>query len=297
VTQITEGVAFAEGFAATLPTGRVRERHGPIFSGVLLAGQGFYPNSPVAQRYPPLHSNVRVMWGTVFLLALMMAPDPLRLGTALLLISGRRPLLNLLAFWLGGMLSGLAGLGELTLLRNSLPAIAHNATSMAASYMDAHTRIVIGVLALLIAALTTVRFRVRVPIGGGATSARVPRIPTPFSRLSALSRHALEGGYPWAVFVVGLTSAIPPVEYLVALTVILASGAAMGAQLSAALMYTVVVLALIEVPLVSYLVAPAKTQAVVLQLQNWVRARRRQIFVVIATVAGVWLVTAGICGG
>jgi hypothetical protein len=87
---------------------------------------------------------------------------------------------------------------------------------------------------------------------------------------------------------------MPPVEFLVALGVIVASGAAVGAQLGAVVMYTVVVLALIEVPLVSYLVTPAKTQAMMLRLHSWVRAYRRQIFVAIATVGGLLLLTSGI---
>jgi hypothetical protein len=103
----------------------------------------------------------------------------------------------------------------------------------------------------------------------------------------------MEGGRPWIGFVAGLAFAIPPVEYLVALTVILASGAAIGAQLSAALMFTMVVLAVVEVPLVSYLVTPAKTRAVTLQLHNWVWARRRQTLAVIVAVAGVLLVATG----
>jgi hypothetical protein len=96
------------------------------------------------------------------------------------------------------------------------------------------------------------------------------------------------------VFLFALTSSMPPVEFLVALGVIVASGAAVGAQIGAVVMYTVVVLALIEVPLVSYLVTPAKTQAMMLRLHSWVRAYRRQIFVAIATVGGLLLLTSGI---
>jgi hypothetical protein len=237
------------------------------------------------------------MWGMVFMVALFTAPNPVHLGIAVLLLSRPRPLLNLLAFWLGGLVVGFAGLGGLVLLRDSLPTVAQNVSSTVAGFTGGHTRIIIGVLALLIAALTAVGFsvrqRARVPIRSGDTSAQPPGLPTAFSRLSARTHHAMEGGRPWIGFVAGLAFAIPPVEYLVALTVILASGAAIGAQLSAALMFTMVVLAVVEVPLVSYLVTPAKTRAVTLQLHNWVRARRRQTLAVIVAVAGVLLVATG----
>ena len=59
-------------------------------------------------------------------------------------------------------------------------------------------------------------------------------------------------------------------------------------------MFLVVMLAVVEVPLVSYLVTPAKTQAVMLQLHNWVGARRRQILAVILAVVGALLVANGV---
>jgi len=43
-------------------------------------------------------------------------------------------------------------------------------------------------------------------------------------------------------------SAIPPVEYLVVIAVIIGSGAATSAQVTAALIFTVVSLAVIEIP-------------------------------------------------
>jgi hypothetical protein len=53
-------------------------------------------------------------------------------------------------------------------------------------------------------------------------------------------------------------------------------------------------LAVVEIPLVSCLATPAKTEAVVLQLQDWVRARRRRIVAVSIALAGVMLLATGI---
>jgi Sap, sulfolipid-1-addressing protein len=74
------------------------------------------------------------MWGTVFMVALFTAPNPVHLGIAVVLLSRPRPLLNLLAFWLGGMVVGFAGLGGLTLLRDSLPTVAQNVVSMVTGF-------------------------------------------------------------------------------------------------------------------------------------------------------------------
>jgi Sap-like sulfolipid-1-addressing protein len=238
------------------------------------------------------------MWGTVLVLALVAATDPVRLGTAVLLISRPRPMLNLLAFWLGGMTTGIAAaLGVLILLRDFTPIFMQNVASTAAGSTARHIQIAIGVLALLIAALIAVGFsaRERVPMPGGDPSALVlrPSNPTAFSRLSARAQDALDGGSLWVAFLAGLGMATPPVPYLAALVAILASGAAIGTQVSAAVIFTVVAFAVVEIPLVSYLATPAKTHAVMLQLHDWVRARRRRILAVVVAVVGVMLVATG----
>ena len=88
---------------------------------------------------------------------------------------------------------------------------------------------------------------------------------------------------------------IPPhVEYQVAIAAILTSGAPMVTQISAAMMFTVVVLAAVEIPLVSYLVTPERTHAVMLHAHEWMRAHRRQLLPAIAAVTGVFLLTSGI---
>jgi hypothetical protein len=214
-------------------------------------------------------------------------------------------LTNLLALWFGGMATGIgAALGVLVLLRDFASGIMQDAASTAASMVTSstgrHIQIAAGILALLIAALIAVGFSVRqqarapMPGGGEPSALLLTSAPTAFSRLLARARATLEGGFPWVALAVGVSSAgPPPVEYLVALTAILASGAAIGTQLSAAVAYVVVMLAIVEIPLISYVANPAKTQAVMLQLRDWLRARRRRILAVIVAVLGVVLVATG----
>ena len=47
------------------------------------------------------------MWSAVLVLSLVVAMDPVRIGITAFLISRLRPMLNLLAFWLGGMAAGI----------------------------------------------------------------------------------------------------------------------------------------------------------------------------------------------
>lgn len=240
------------------------------------------------------------MWGIVLWMALVTAPDPVRMGIAILLISRPRPLVNLFAFWLGGMTTGVvAGLTALLLLRDSLPGFVHHMRSATAAFTGGHSQAVIGVLVLAVAAIAAigvVRKPVRVPVSAGHPPAPTPppSTPTALSRLAVRARNALGSGNPWLAFAIGLGQATPPVQYLAALTAILASGAAFGTQLGAAVTFTAVTLVLVEIPLVSYLVAPARTEAITLRAHRWMRTHSRPILIVSAAVLGSVMVAGGI---
>lgn len=233
------------------------------------------------------------MWGAVLAVALWVATDPTRLVIVVVLMSRLRPRHNLLAYWLGGMAAGIApGLGWLMLmlvLHNSVTLAVGEVRSTAARFTGGYCQIAIGVVALLIAALVSTGF----PAYPSAPGVQ-PIAPTAISRLRVRVGRALRGGNPWVAFGIGLVSTMPPIDYLIVLIIIVSSGAAFGTQLSAVVMFTLVVLALVEIPLVSYLVMPEKTQVAVLQLQRFVLAHRRRILIVVPAVTGVLLVAAGI---
>ncbi|GFG76031.1 GAP family protein [Mycobacterium botniense] len=238
------------------------------------------------------------MWGIVLWMAFVTAPDPVRTGIAMFLVSRPRPLLNLFTFWLGGMATSIiAGFGTV-LLRESFPGFVHDLTTMAKSH-DGRTQIAIGVLALLIAAVKAVslaRSRTPVAIAAGESSGPLaqPRTPTVYHRLLGRARQVLQDGPPWVAFVAGLGSATPPGEYLLVLAAILSSGAALGTQLIAIMVFTAGAFVLVEIPLVSYLVAPAKTEAIMRQLHDWMRAQRHRIFCAGFVTLGVFMIAQGI---
>ena len=73
----------------------------------------------------------------------------------------------------------------------------------------------------------------------------------------------------------GLGIALPSVDYLAALAVILASGAAASTQVAALVGFNVVAFALVEIPLLGYVLAPQATLRWVESLHDWIRSRRR----------------------
>jgi hypothetical protein len=238
------------------------------------------------------------MWSAVLALSLVAAIDPVRIGIVALLISRPRPMVNLLAFWLGGMVAGIAAALVLVLfLRDLMLSALRVLLSVVSSPVAAHVQVAIGVFAVLIAGLIAARFWVRrrthLPVTGGEPSVVVlePDTRTGSDRLSIRGR--LASGSLAVAFIAGVVWATPPVEYLAAILAILASPAAVGAQVSAALTFTLVAFAVAEIPLISYLAMPAKTLAVVLRLHTWIIARRRAFLaLVVGAFGALLLVTA-----
>jgi hypothetical protein len=235
------------------------------------------------------------MWATVLVLGLVAMADPVRNGWAILLLSLRRPMRNLLAFWVGGIAAAIVvGLCVLFVLRDFTLGVMQHVAFTAASASSEHIRIIIGVLALLIATALFGYRRGPLPTSGDPPAlVRRLRTPAAFSRLSTRAQDAVERGHLWVAFIAGLGSATPW-EYLVALTAILASGAGAGARVGAVVVFSVMAFAVAEIPLIGYLAASARTEAVMLHVHNWVRAHRRRVLAVIVGAAGVFLLANSI---
>jgi hypothetical protein len=260
------------------------------------------------------------MWGTVLILAAMAAPDPVRLGVVLLLLSRKRPLPYLLAYWLGTSAMVLGLLLVLVLLRDFASAISLHVAAAAASSTARHIQVVVGLLALLIAVAIakgiSLRQQARLLLTGGGPSTLLVQQsepatlllqqgdpatllvqqsePATFSPLLSRVQDLLASGRLWVAFGAGLGTGPPPVECLVALTAIAISKASIGSQFGAAAVYIVVMLALIEIPLISYLARPRQTEAAMLKLGEVLRVHRRRIFAVIIAVAGACLMAGGL---
>lgn len=244
------------------------------------------------------------MWAAVLFFAFAAAQDPVRIGIMALLISRPRPMSNLFAYWLGLMATGYgAALAALFLLHDFLFPVTRVVNSIAAQPAVPAIQVALGVLAISAAAVLAASSSEHqtpyalMPGGDSSVVVLQPKTPTIFSRLPfpRVSWTALLDGRSLRVpFVAGLCTSTQLIEFWGAMLVILASGAGAGTQIVAALIFTLVAFALIEIPLVSHLISPAKTQVVVTQVRDWLRARRRPIFVFVLSVFGVLMVAKGL---
>ncbi|MGC7298831.1 GAP family protein, partial [Mycobacteroides abscessus subsp. massiliense] len=78
--------------------------------------------------------------------------------------------------------------------------------------------------------------------------------------------------------------------------ILVTSGANTTTQIIVAVVFALGVLAIVELTLISYLVAPAKTQAVVQLLHDWALTHRRKILIAMCIVAGISLLIHGLGG-
>ncbi len=222
---------------------------------------------------------------TIGVIAIAVSLEPFRIGMTVLMLNRPRPLLQLLAFLAGGFAMGLTvGAAVLFLFRRIL---------LGSTYFTLpRVQILIGALALVAAAVLVAKI-VADRLSGRDPAPPDDDRPGPGS-LMTRTRRRLDGQSLWVAAAAGLGIALPSVDYLAALAVILASGAPVAIQVGALLMFNAIAFSLVEIPLVAYLLAPKATHAVMTALQNWIRARRR--VEVAALLAGVGAVLVAVGG-
>jgi hypothetical protein len=212
---------------------------------------------------------------TVLVMAVAVSVEPFRIGMTVLMLNRPRPVLQLLAFLSGGFAMGMTvGLVVLFLLRRGLTGSTY--------FTVPRIQILVGLLALTVAAVVAANLPARL-------GSRPTRLATPVQRL--LSRHSLT-----VAGIAGIGIALPSVDYLAALAVIVASGATALTQVAVLLMFNAVAFALIEIPLLAHLLAPKATATWVAALHDWIRSRRRVDVALVLGAAGCVFLAVGTAG-
>ena len=277
----------------------------------------------------PQWSSVRTMWGPLLVLGLMLTINPLRLGIILLVLSRPRPMQNLLVYWCGVVMSGTFYLLVPLIVLHYTSTSAPFTKSFAGSTDNplAH-RIAIGAGAVLlvVSALLASRSMARTPSPVGRHSIEAQRSPddtstrvfdpmkmpfisrlsrpaddgpaeddSRFRRLVTRARDAWRRGSPWIAFLIGL-NVMPADGVVLALALIVASGAAIGTQISAAIVFLIAVLAVEEIILISNLVVPARTQSALRWLHNLAVTHHVKFMAAILALVGVSLIVRGLGG-
>jgi len=222
---------------------------------------------------------------TIGVMALAVSLEPFRIGMTVLMLNRPKPLLQLLAFVAGGFAMGLTvGATVLFLLRRVL---------LRSTYFTLpRVQILIGALAL--AAAAGLAAKIAADRRRGSRGVPPDRDRAGPAWLTTRLRRLLDGRSLWVAAAAGLGIALPSVDYLAALALILASAAPVMTQLGALLMFNVIAFSLVEIPLVAYLLAPTATRAAMTALQDWIRSRRRIEVAGLLVAVGLVLLAVGL---
>lgn len=214
------------------------------------------------------------------MMAVAISLEPFRIGMTMLMINRPQPALQLSTFLAGGFVMGTAvGVVVLFVLRPALGS---------AHFTLPRVQIVVGAVILVNAVLVATGL-----LGRSRDEAPPGRLSRMLGPLAARTRQLLTGRSLWAAGVAGLGIALPSVDYLAALALIVASGAAASTQLGALMLFNAVAFALVEIPLVCYLLAPDRTRATLSTVYDWLKARGRHGFSVLLAVVGCMLLGVG----
>jgi Sap, sulfolipid-1-addressing protein len=259
----------------------------------------------------------------MLVVALMSGFNPVRLGIMLLVISRPRPMQNLFVYWIGCLIASVFLLLLPLFLLHATPLLGSFANDLAtpttgASSTARHVQIGLGVLILLSATVILVRSlttsrRVKVPKSDDTSAIAMdsdspPGVSRPakggqdeptadgsaIRRLLRRGRNAWENGALWVSFVIGLYTGPGIDGAIYVLAIIVPSGATVAAQFGAAIMFVFMMLAIVEITLVSRLVTPTKTHALIQVLHDWTLAHGRKLLVAMLAVVGVAMLSQGL---
>ena len=99
------------------------------------------------------------------------------------------------------------------------------------------------------------------------------------------------------MFVAALLINLPGAAYLIALKDIAAGHHAPAVDAFQIVLFNVIMFLLAEIPLVSLIVAPGRTDALIGRINDWLSSNSRRIAIAVSLVLGVFLLVRGIARG
>jgi hypothetical protein len=221
----------------------------------------------------------------IFVLALGAAFYPTLLAIVLLVLSRPRPVRLLGAYLVGGMLAGFGvGFVFVFVLKGAGVDDSGGDKSTASAILD----IAGGAISLVLAAILL--------SGRDPRPARMRKKPksTPGPKKPSWTQRAVNHDSLGVAFGLGVLLDLPSVWYLLALKDIATGGYSAAGEVALIVAFNLIMFAVIEIPLIAYLLAPDRAAAAVTGFNAWVHSHARQIAEGVAGVVGVYLVAKGV---
>jgi Sap, sulfolipid-1-addressing protein len=124
------------------------------------------------------------------------------------------------------------------------------------------------------------------PARAGHGDAESPQLGSIFER--ALGRHSV-----WVAWAAGAIYSLPGAEYLAGLVLLAKLGAPTASEVLAVLGFNLIMFAVIELPLLGFVLAPERTRSLIEKLNRWMTDHRRILIVIVTGAAGIYLLVSG----
>jgi hypothetical protein len=220
--------------------------------------------------------------GEVLLLALLASLNPTLLGATTLMLLLDRPA-RLMLGYLGGALLTSITLGLVIVFSFSSSSTVSTAENTVSPAVD----IALGVLLLALGRLLR---------SGRLSERRRARREAGRDKEPPRWQRALSKGSPRTTFVIGALLTLPGASYLAGLHQIHKLHYSTADTVLLVVAFNLVMLWLLEVPLISFAVAPQWTPAAIERARNWVGRHAQAFAVWVLTVLGALLVIKGLVG-
>ncbi len=228
------------------------------------------------------------MWTSILVLALALNFEPARFALVPMLLTRRNPVVQLLAYVVGATTVNLMfGLLILFVFRRN--PLGTNAST------GGWVQIVVGLLALLVALIMAVRWRLtrhKQNAGPGSPDEAEPArgVDKVFAGARAILR---KGGSPWFAGLLGMGVGLPSVDFMAVLVIIGTSHKPPLEQTAALVTFVLLGGFVVTAPLIGYLFAPAKTLQRIQQFAAWTQSRSQLDYAALLAFAGAILIGIG----
>jgi hypothetical protein len=217
----------------------------------------------------------------VFVFAVVAALDAGLLAAAVVLLGRPRPARQLLAYLIGGMgLSIVFGLVIVLALHGTKLQL-HRSTQ-AVIELAAGTLLV--VVAVAVGAGRKLQWHPRRSRRGDAKR----------PQHQSLYERAVGHDSVWIAWAAGALYSVPGAYYLAGLALLVKAGAPTVTDVFAVLGFNVIMFALIELPLLGFVLAPERTRSLTGKLSRWMTKHRRILIVSVTGAVGIYLLVSGV---
>ena len=215
------------------------------------------------------------------LYALLAALNPTLLGATTVMLLLERPKRLLLGYLLGALMTSMT-LGLVIVF--SLDGSTHNAQHTLSPAFD----LALGGLLIVLS------YAIRGWGRAGKSERARRRAEAKRAKGPPLWQRTLSRGSAWMTFVVGALLTLPGAAYLIGLHNIAEQDAATTATVGMVLAFNVIMLALLELPLIGFVIAPEWTDGAVKRFREWFARNARRLASQVALVVGALLIVRGV---